>query len=393
MQTLTAPRSAHQADAIASRLIAARRRVLGLVADVAEADLERVHSPLMSPLVWDLGHIAAFADLWLSRREDAPPPLRPELFALYDAAETPRAERGTLPMLRTEEALAYMAAIHDRTLEALAHADFGPAAAPLDRDGLVFGLIAEHEEQHTETMLQCLQLAAPGTYAPRAPVELQPVARGIARVEAGHHRIGAVRGFSYDNERPAHRRELPAFGIHRAPVSNGEWRVFVEEGGYRDSRWWAAEGWAWRATNAIERPQFWSEDLRSSRVFDAERPLVDGAPVIHVSAHEADAFARWAGARLPTEFEWEAAARAGALDGVGQVWEWTATEFAGYPGFVAYPYPEYSAVFFGGGYRVLRGASWASSPGTHRLSFRNWDHPQRRQIFAGVRLATPEEDR
>lgn len=377
MQTLTAPRAA---DALAARLTSARARTLALVADLDDAALERVHSRLMSPLVWDLGHIAAFADLWLSRQPGASPPIKPELFAVYDAAETPRADRGSLPMLRPAAARAYLDATLDRALEAV-H----------EGDPFIFGLIAEHEEQHQETMLQCLQLAGLGTGPALQPVEPGP--RTIA-LPAGRYPIGATEGFAYDNERPAHERPLDAFAIRRAPVVNREWRDFVADGGYHDPRWWTAAGWAWRAATDVQRPRFWIDDTATAQVFSEIVALDDDAPVSHVSAHEADAFARWAGARLPTEFEWEAAAGAGVLDGAGQVWEWTSSTFTGYPGFVAHPYREYSEVFFDDGYRVLRGGSWASSPAVRRRTFRNWDHPQRRQIFAGVRLATvTEEDR
>lgn len=395
MQTLTAPREAQPAVALADRLRATRRRTLALVAGLNDAALERVHSRLMSPLVWDLGHIAAFADLWMARRASAPPALHPALFGIYDAAETPRAQRGTLPMLRPGDAREYLDAMLDRALAALQDADLSPdAAEPLDREGLVWHLIAEHEEQHQETMLQCLQLAVPGTAGGAVGRELRPAGPGprIVRIPGGRHVIGATEGFSYDNERPAREVELPAFGIHRAPVTAGEWRAFVADGGYRDPRWWTASGWAWRAAEDVQRPRFWIDDGGAQIVFGAVRPPDDDVPVIHVSAHEADAYARWAGARLPTEFEWEAAAAAGVLDGAGQVWEWTSSVFTAYPGFTAYPYREYSQIFFDGGYRVLRGGSFASSQATHRRTFRNWDHPQRRQIFSGVRLAT-EEDR
>lgn len=318
------------------------------------------------------------------------------MFLVYDATETPRARRGTLPMLRPADARAYLDEMLDRALDALDGADLGPSADDeLDRDGLVFHLIAEHEEQHQETMLQCLQLAEPGTLPARGPVRrLRPAEAGprLVRVPAARHLIGAIDGFSYDNERPACEIDLPSFAIHRAPVTNGEWRAFVADGGYRDPRWWTAAGWSWREAEDVQRPRFWIDDGGAERVLGVVHPPDDDAPVIHVSAHEADAYARWAGARLPTEFEWEAAAAAGVLDGAGQVWEWTSSEFAPYPGFAAHPYREYSEIFFGDGYRVLRGGSWASSPATHRITFRNWDHPQRRQIFSGVRLAT-EEDR
>jgi iron(II)-dependent oxidoreductase len=378
------------AEELADRLVLARCRTLAITDGVSERDLERVHSPLMSPLVWDLGHIAAFADLWLSRREGAAEPRHPELFGVYDAAETPRSQRGSLPLLDTAAALAYLAEMQDRTLVALENADLAPDGRGLDRGGLVFELLVEHEEQHQETMLQTLALAEQGTFAPAPRPPAGPVTTSGRRVPAiaGRHAVGARRiGFAYDNERPRHAVDVAPVRVDRTPVTVGEWGAFVADGGYHDRAWWSEEGWRWRMQERAHRPLHWTTD---GRVREFERVVTphSDAPVMHVSWFEADAFARWAGARLPTEIEWEAAAAQGLLDDVGRVWEWTASEFRGYPGFRAHPYREYSEVFFDRGYRVLRGGSWASSPsGKRRVTFRNWDLPQRRQIFAGVRLA------
>jgi iron(II)-dependent oxidoreductase len=369
----------------------ARERTLALVEPVSDADLDRQHDPLMSPLVWDLGHIAAFEDLWICRETDERL-LRPELVAVYDADETPRKERGELPYLRRAEAVAYMDAVRERTLSVLGR------VSPFIAEMLV-----QHEHQHNETMLQTLQLAEPGVFAPERPAPSGAPASGSLRLAAGTATIGASgHGFAYDNERPRHPVELGAYRIDRAPVTNGQYRDFVEDDGYSRRELWSERGWELREAEGWERPRYWTAD-GGERRFDRTDQIETDLPVMHVSWFEADAYARWRGARLPSEAEWEQAAtlvepERGALDQlgfvpgpagpfVGDCWEWTATEFTGYPGFEAYPYREYSEVFFGQGYRVLRGASWATRPRVARVTFRNWDHPQRRQIFAGFRCA------
>jgi gamma-glutamyl hercynylcysteine S-oxide synthase len=380
---------------VADLLSDARARTLALVATVTDDDLDRVHDPLMSPLVWDLGHIAAFEDLWLCHRVGENGLVRPDLAEVYDAAETPRADRGDLPYLRRGDALAYMATVRERALGVLDQ---------VEQPDVIWDMVIQHEQQHNETMLQTLQLAAPGVFAPErgAPSGDRPEVDSV-EIEAGPFEMGAgAAGFAYDNERPRHRVELPAFRIGRAPVTNGEFLEFVEDGGYRRRELWSPEGWGFREAERWRRPRYWTRDGRERR-FDRTEPLDPALPVMHVSWFEADAYARWAGARLPSEEEWEKAAltvgdglghldqldfgpgRAGPF--VGDCWEWTSSDFTGYPGFRAFPYREYSEVFFGGDYKVLRGASWATRPRVARETFRNWDHPQRRQIFSGFRLA------
>ena len=376
---------------VESLLDEARARTLALVEPVSEADLDRQHHPLMSPLVWDLGHIAAFEDLWVCR-EAGLELLRPDLAEVYDATETPRPKRVDLPYLRRNEAVAYMGAVRERMLASL---DSVPP--------FIVEMLLQHEHQHNETMLQTLQLAEPGVYAPPRTRPSGAAGAGSVAVAARPAQIGFEGdGFAYDNERPRHRVELAAYRIDRAPVTNGRFLEFVEDGGYGRRELWSEEGWALREREGWERPLYWTAD-GGERRFDSIEPLAGDLPVMHVSWFEADAYARWRGARLPTEAEWEHAAslfepERGALDQldfgpgpagpfVGDCWEWTASEFGGYPGFEAYPYAEYSEIFFGEGYRVLRGASWATRPSVARPTFRNWDHPQRRQIFAGFRCA------
>jgi iron(II)-dependent oxidoreductase len=362
-------------QSIAARLAEARELTIALIAPLGDELLNKVYSELLSPLAWDLGHIANFEELWLVQTVGGRAPLHGELGQYYDAIENPRRERGELPILHDAQLRSYMGEVRERTLEVLAGVDAGPDAAdPLLREGFVYEMLIAHELQHQETMLQLLQMLD----APYRPAEADrdrfdpapvPEGGGTVRVEAGTHEIGASeRGFAYDNERPRHAVELPAFEIDRTPVTNAAYISYMGETGAEPPMYWERDGDGW---------------VRSA--MGVTSPVDPARPVVHVSWHEADAYARWAGRRLPTEFEWEAA-RPG-LEGVGGAWEWTTSDFRAYPGFEAFPYQEYSEVFFGDEYKVLRGASWATHPWVARPSFRNWDLPQRRQIFAGIRLA------
>jgi iron(II)-dependent oxidoreductase len=387
---------------IADRLGEARERTLQLIEPLTEEQLNRVYTPILSPLVWDLGHIANFEELWLVQTIGGREPMRGELGRLYDAIENPRATRGELPILRGEECRAYLAEVRERTLDVLDELDLD-SDDPLLRDRFVYEMLLAHEHQHNETMLQLIQMVE--RYEPveidRGPAaERAPEGPEMVFVEEGEVEIGAgPRGFAYDNERPRHTRAIEPFWINRTPVTNAAYAAFVEETGAEPPMYWERDGDGGWVRTAMGRTE----------------PLDPALPVIHVSWHEADAFARWTGKRLPTEIEWEAAASGagpdranldqlafgcapagaypdaatgcGAVQMLGDVWEWTSSDFLAYPGFEAFPYPEYSEVFFGDTYKVLRGAAWATRRNVIRPSFRNWDLPERRQIFAGIRCA------
>jgi iron(II)-dependent oxidoreductase len=351
----------------------ARERTLALIEPLDDGQLNQVYSPILSPLAWDLGHIGNFEELWLVQTVGGREPLRGELGRFYDAIENPRKTRGELPILRDQGLRSYMADVRERTLDVLGDVEIGPDAEdPLLRDAFIYEMLLAHELQHNETMLQLLQLV--DGYEP-VREEFEPSAGPVpetpetVRIEPGEHSIGApARGFAYDNERPRHAVALPAFEIDRTPVSNGAYISFMKATGAEPPMYWERDG------------EEWVDTARGKGT-----PIDPVQPVIHVSWDQADAFAIWAGKRLPTEFEWEAARD--QLDGLGHGWEWTSSDFLAYPGFEAFPYREYSEVFFGDEHKVLRGSAWATHPRVARPSFRNWDLPQRSQIFAGLRCA------
>jgi gamma-glutamyl hercynylcysteine S-oxide synthase len=367
----------------------ARQRTEALLEPLSDEQLTRQLSPLQSPLVWDLAHIGHFEELWLLRRVGGRNTGSLAYDELYDASAHARSERGRLPILPPDAARAYVGEIREAVLGLLPELSLDDGD-PLLEQGFVVGMVVQHELQHTETMAQTLALAGLPGPVPQGPPEVRE--SGDAIVPGGSFTLGAVDPWAYDNERPAHPVDLPAFRIDRALVTNAEYTVFVDAGGYRDRDAWSDEGWAWRETEDAGAPLYWELDggrpLR--RRFDVVEALPPREPVQHVSFHEAEAYARWAGKRLPTEAEWEKAVKtvAGQLEHVrGAVWQWTASSFDGYPGFRAFPYAEYSELFFGEDYRVLRGGSWFTDPLVARPTFRNWDLPQRRQIFSGLRCA------
>lgn len=410
-----------------------RRNTERLLAPIDDTTLTTQYDQLMSPVVWDYAHIGVFEELWLVRAISGGEPLDQELERTYNALDTPRVVRGHRRLLDRAESTAYLADVRRRTLGLLDEIDLS-GDDPLLRDAFVYRLVLQHEDQHDETILQTIQLN-PGCYLKQPPAVRrgrQVEQRAIA-IPAGTYPIGSSLHEPYDNEHPCHRVRVEEFAIDRFPVTNGDYLAFMQDGGYGRREVWSADGWDWNQTFGIGSPEYWCEEDGTWFVtgYGLRLPVDPAVPVQHVSYFEADAYARWAGKRLPTEFEWEVAAafdpgagehrrypwgdeaptpeRAnlgqvcfrpapvgaypqgasawGCEQMLGDVWEWTSSDFRAYPGFAAFPYSEYSEPFFGGGFKVLRGGSWATRASVARTTFRNWDSRLKRQIFAGLRCA------
>ena len=400
---------------------------------ISDDELAAQISPLAPPLVWSLAHVAYFEELWTLRYVGEAPPIPDVHRDVYEALRRARQNGTRLPALRAEPVRAYAADVRERALDLLEHIDLDSPSA-LVRRGYAFGLAIQNELASQEAMLEALQLRSGRSYpvpsttspdrAPTGPDEID--------VPGGPFMLGAeYEPWAYDNELEAHAVEVQPFVIDRAPVTNAQFMEFVDGRGYRATKHWSAAGLEWRDREGARAPLYWEggPDGWERVRFGVREPLPPSELVQHVSFYEAEAYAHWAGKRLPTEVEWERAATwhdhegkfrypwgqawmgfeasldrrrfspapagsyAGGVSPVGcvqmggDVWEWTSSTFRPYPGFVAFPGPEASEVNFGEDVRVLRGGSWATDGLVARATLRRWEHPSRREIFAGFRCA------
>ena len=396
------PADLRHADAatLANGFDDARRQTLrhfSALRSALPADMDVRYVPEVNLPRWELGHVAWFEERWLARhperlrgaaaRPDAPlgASLLPRADALYDSTRIAHSRRWHLDLPSAEHTLRYAAQVRERTLELLAH------SRPDDDALYFFRWALAHEDMHAEAgamVAQHLALPAGAAWPVDGPA---PGPDGEWACDGGPFLLGqpadAPRpGFAFDNECGTLEVTLAPFRIDRAPVTWGRYRPFIDAGGYDDARWWTPEGWAWRQRHSTGRPRHLThDDGRWQRAWMARWvEQRDDQPVLHLSAHEAHAWCRWAGRRLPTEAEWALMAQQGEGCTWGEVWEWTASPFEPYPGFVPHPYRDYSVPWFDGR-PVLRGGSFVSSPRMKHPNFRNFYPADRTDVFAGFR--------
>lgn len=373
-------------------------------------DLFRRANPAFRPIFWHVGHIGAFEEWWFLRKLRGAPAINPHFQLIFDPIKTPRDHPDS--QLSRDEIEEYVALVRSRTL----NADLDQA------DPYFLRLVLEHELQHHETLAMLMQMLPPERKrAPFRPPDAGPGAKMTSnetvKIPAGIYRIGAKREpFVYDNEEPQHEIELEEYSIDKYLVTNGDYEEFIKADSYKDRKLWSEEGWEWKEREAVTKPEYWlGEGPWQIQQMFATRDVAAIAdhPVTGVGWHEAMAYARFAGKRLLTEEEWEAAASvvrssnccaqylgttpvgaiegnqtaSGCFDMTGNLWEWTSTTFGPYAGFEAHPYPEYSELWFDGDHRVLRGGSWMTQHPLTRTTFRNFFRSQFRFAFAGIRCA------
>ncbi len=423
-------------DAITAWILDARERTLALAAALSPDDLLGPRLSIVNPPLWELGHVAWFQEKWVLRHAAGRPPLREDGDRLYDSIAIPHDVRWDLPLPTLEETLAYARAVERDVLRAISGGEAGD---------LYYALLAVfHEDMHFEAMAftrQTLGLPAPALPPREAPADGAGDAPGDVSVPGGTFLLGAAPGasFVFDNEKWAHPVHVAPFRIARAAVTQARFAEFVDDGGYRRRDLWSEAGWRWRESVRAEGPACWQRRPEGwfRRNFERWVRVEPHRPVVNVCWFEAEAWCRWAGRRLPTEAEWEAAAAGepgadgqlapgkrrypwgdepptsarahldgralhavdvGALPGgdsafgcrqmLGNVWEWTASDFQPYPGFVPDPYKEYSQPWFGT-HKVLRGGSFATPARLLRNTWRNFYTPDRRDPWAGFRTCAP----
>ena len=412
-------------ETIEAWVIDARSRTLDLVRDLSDEQFRVPLLRIINPFLWEIGHVAYFQEYWVLRHAAGRDPMRADADSLYDSAKIAHDTRWHLPLPSRSATIGYMEAVRDQVLDRIASRNLDA------RDTYFILLSVFHEDMHDEALTITRQtLACPAPTFPAAPNASHLECSngrftGDAGVPGGAYVIGSKveDGFIFDNEKWSHVVEVPDFQIARAPVTQSEFTMFVEDRGYFRQELWTAEGWAWRNREHAEHPVYWKHDPERGwlrRHFDRWLEIEPHHPVANVCWFEADAYCRWAGRRLPSEYEWEIAARpreppAAALGNLdwtasrlcdvsghhggdsiygcrqmlGNVWEWTSNDFLPYPGFSEDPYREYSSPWFGT-HKTLRGGAWSTRSRLIRSAYRNFYTPDRRDIWAGFRTCAVE---
>jgi iron(II)-dependent oxidoreductase len=371
-------------DDMRRALLQARQHTTALVDDLDDAQWRVPKLPIVNPMLWEVGHVGWFMEHWCLRWRGPQRPPAPSLLdhadRWYDSRTVAHATRWDLDLPSRSATLRYLADVLEATLERLERTDDDPAAL------YFFQLALYHEDMHCEAFAYTRQTCG---YPAPAAARAAPVAGdGDVALAGGEFGLGAPAGepgFVFDNEKWCHAARVAPFSIARRPVSQGEFAAFVDDGGYRRRELWSEAGLRWLDEGGATCPRYWrrGDSGWQSRRFDRWLPLDGGAPMVHVTRHEAEAWCRWARRRLPTESERECAAVAGAVD-AGGVWEWTASDFLPYPGFAPDPYAEYSAPWFGT-HVAVRGGSSATPARIVHPRFRNFYLPDRGDIFVGFR--------
>jgi len=381
--------------ALAEAMRDARATTLARTLDQADDAWRVPPQPGVNLPAWELGHLAWFAEFWILRGPHrvgadgfvaaAKPASIAGPDAIFDSARLAHADRWGVALPSRDALVARLATQLDACIDAIPRDEGDDAANYFHRLALF------HEDMHGEAFAWLR--ATLGWPAPAGLAALPALpAREPLRIDGGTVALGrapAERGFTFDNEQPALQVDVAPFEIDATPVRNAEFQAFVEAGGYAEAAFWPGPAGAWRARHGLSQPLRWRRDDAGAwqlRWFDRWLPLAAAAPVIHVSAWEAEAYCRWAGRRLPRAAEWECAARDARFVWGGSVWEWTADAFLPYPGFVAGPYADYSRPWFGD-HRELRGGAFATAERLHDPRYRNFFVADRSDVFAGFRTA------
>ena len=349
--------------------------------------------PCISPPGWHLGHCAYIECLWIREILTGDNCIDQDLRNFYTPELSAKGDRGFL-LPPCNQLIEWARALMRENCERMSDPSFRIKKNKLLENDYITHFLINHHAQHLEILSMAnaawyssLDMTKYKVKTPLTPSESDLV---FISVDPGAAKIGGDTTFLYDNETPPHQVDLTNFRISLRPVTNGHYLAFMLDRGYLDPRWWSAAGWRWRSTSDIQKPNRWRQDGNKywfEITLNGPSDLLKDSPICGVTRYEAAAFAAWAHARLPHEFEWEIAAKLGLLEKTGEVWEWCANTFHPFPGFGVYPYPEYSVPWFDQRHFLLKGGSSYTEEEIKRPTFRNYYVADADYLFSGIRLA------